>query len=60
MLIDRRLPRPPVLDSDSDEDVDLRRKLNERWAYDVDDMPPTGPEGQEEHDRKLVDDFSVP
>ena len=60
MLIDRRLPRPPVLNSDSEEDVESRRRLKERWAYDADDVPPVGPEGQEEHDRKLMDDFAVP
>ena len=44
---------------DSDEDEELKRRLTERWAYDVDDEPVAGPDGHDESSRKLVDDYSV-
>ena len=34
------------------------RKLTERWRFDDDDLPAFGPEGPEDTDRLLVDDFS--
>lgn len=60
MLVDRRLSRPPKLPFDSDdEDQERYRLLKERWAYDADDEPAVGPEGQDESSRKLLDDYST-
>ena len=36
-----------------------RKRLEERWKFDVDDMPPVGPDGAEERDRKLIDDYDT-
>ena len=66
MLVDRRLPRPPVRDWDSDgDDEDVKketqeryRRIQEQWRFDVDDEPAVGPEGPEEHGRKLIDDYT--
>jgi enhancer of polycomb-like protein len=59
MLVDRRLSRSPKLVWDSEEEgQETYRRLKERWAYDEDDEPAVGPEGQDESSRKLVDDFS--
>lgn len=62
--MDRRLatPRPirPPSESDSDAEVlEKHRRIEERWKYDDDDVPPVGPEGPEEQDRKLADDFDA-
>lgn len=40
---------------ENDEDM---RKLRERWRFDEDDDPIVAPEGVDEQDRVLVDDFS--
>ncbi|KAL1703283.1 enhancer of polycomb-like-domain-containing protein [Schizophyllum commune] len=39
------------------EDPDQR--LEAQWAFDADDMPSVGPEGSEEQDRVLMDDYNV-
>lgn len=44
-----------VDDVESHEEAD--RRLSERWRFDADDGPPYGPNGAEEQDRVLVDDF---
>ncbi|KAJ3747552.1 enhancer of polycomb-like-domain-containing protein [Lentinula detonsa] len=44
-----------VDDVERDEETD--RRLTERWRYDTDDGPPYGPNGADEQDRALVDDF---
>ncbi|CAA7267867.1 unnamed protein product [Cyclocybe aegerita] len=36
-----------------------RWHLEERWKYDLDDVPPVGPEGADEQDRILVDDYGA-
>lgn len=45
----------------SEEDPDERRerawRITERWRYDRDDEPPVGPEGPDEQDRTLVDEY---
>ena len=49
------------MDVDEDpEELEQRRRLEEIWKYDVDDLPSTGPEGVDEQDRVLVDDYSLP
>jgi len=52
-----------ALDS-SDEDMEVdqeeserTKRLIERWRFDMDDVPATGPEGPDEQDRILVDDY---
>lgn len=42
------------------EGLERRRRLEERWKYDIDDLPSAGPEGVDEQDRILVDDYSLP
>ncbi|KAJ4482392.1 enhancer of polycomb-like-domain-containing protein [Lentinula aciculospora] len=44
-----------VDDNEADEEAD--RRLRERWRFDADDGPPYGPNGADEQDRALVDDF---
>ncbi|KAH9839378.1 enhancer of polycomb-like-domain-containing protein [Rhodofomes roseus] len=44
-------------DSDDAEEQDHKRRLAERWRYDADDVPMVGPDGPEEKDRVLVDDY---
>ncbi|KAF8806044.1 hypothetical protein BYT27DRAFT_7339296 [Phlegmacium glaucopus] len=47
-----------ILTLDVDEDPEgERRRLQERWKFDADDAPPVGPDGSEEEDRTLVDDY---
>jgi len=41
------------------EEAESQRRLEERWKFDIDDMPPVGPDGAEEHDRQLVDDYDT-
>ena len=48
--------------SDEDMEVDQdecerTKRLIERWRFDMDDVPATGPEGPDEQDRILVDDY---
>ncbi|KAF8315566.1 hypothetical protein F5887DRAFT_929279 [Amanita rubescens] len=40
-----------------DEDEDEIRRLTERWRFDSDDVPAFGPQGADEQDRMLVDDY---
>jgi len=39
------------------EDEEMARRLQERWRFDQDDDPKVAPEGAEEQDRMLVDDY---
>ncbi|TRM59513.1 enhancer of polycomb-like-domain-containing protein, partial [Schizophyllum amplum] len=48
-------PSPPVAIPDAETPDD---RLLAQWAFDVDDTPAVGPEGLEEQDRILLDDFS--
>ena len=61
-----RLPRSTLFDvgepMDIDEDQEeseRRRRLEERWKYDSDDTLPVGPDGSEEQDRTLIDDYET-
>ncbi|OCH93358.1 hypothetical protein OBBRIDRAFT_328810 [Obba rivulosa] len=50
----------PWLAKDDSTGPDAReqtRILEERWRYDDDDSPPTGPDGPDEKDRTLIDDY---
>ena len=41
------------------EEAESQKRLEERWKFDVDDMLPVGPDGAEEHDRQLIDDYDT-
>lgn len=47
-----------VIDNDGAE-LEARRRLEEQWKFDADDMPSVGPEGSDEQDRVLVDDYEL-
>ena len=52
------------MDVDEKETHDAEReeenlRLLERWRFDSDDGPAAGPEGAEEQDRELVDDYDT-
>lgn len=59
------LPRSKLFGIDEPMDVDAanseqdenRSRLVERWRFDMDDSPAIGPEGMEEQDRVLVNDY---
>ena len=66
----RKLPRSSLfgigdgdddaMDVDGDEDpeeAEKLRRLQEQWKYDSDDVPPVGPDGPDEQNRILVDDY---
>jgi enhancer of polycomb-like protein len=38
-------------------EAERQKRLDERWKFDTDDAPPFGPDGTEEHDRQLIDDY---
>jgi enhancer of polycomb-like protein len=64
-LATARLPRSTLFDVDEPMDIDeeqegeRRRQLEERWKFDSDDAPPVGPDGLEEQDRTLIDDYET-
>ena len=43
---------------EDDDDEDGVRNIIERWRFDADDVPAFGPEGPEEQNRTLVDDYA--
>jgi enhancer of polycomb-like protein len=45
------------VDTDNPEQAEYSSRLVERWKFDMDDNPVSGPEGLEEHDRVLVNDY---
>jgi enhancer of polycomb-like protein len=50
--------RPHERDSDDDmHDEESAWRLAERWKFDQDDTPAVGPQGPDEQDRVLVDDY---
>jgi enhancer of polycomb-like protein len=66
--LSKRLPRASLFALDEEDEttlsedaevVERQKKLEERWKFDVDDAPPIGPDGAEEHDRELVDDYDA-
>jgi hypothetical protein len=46
-------------ESKEDDDRERSRKLSERWRFDHDDYPPVGPEGSDQQDRVLIDDYDA-
>jgi len=41
----------------SEDDEETATRLRERWRFDQDDEPTVGPEGADEQDRVLIDDY---
>lgn len=64
-LATSRLPRSTLfdveepMDVDDDQEGERGRQLGERWRFDSDDALPIGPDGSEEHDRTLIDDYAT-
>ena len=60
-----RLPRSTLFDVgepmaiDEVQEGERRRQLEERWRFDSDDTLPVGPNGLEEQDRSLIDDYET-
>lgn len=46
------------LDGDAEE-VERQRRLEEQWRFDQDDTPTSGPQGPDEQDRMLVDEYQT-
>ena len=44
---------------EEEEESERRRRIEEQWKYDQDDMPAVGPQGQDERDRVLVDEYQT-
>ncbi|KAJ7746872.1 enhancer of polycomb-like-domain-containing protein [Mycena maculata] len=73
IMLDRRRPSPAsdisIVKSsrsalfgsppDEDEDMDIEdvARLKERWRFDADDCPAVGPDGADEQDRVLTDEY---
>ncbi|KAI0944834.1 hypothetical protein AcW1_001669 [Taiwanofungus camphoratus] len=64
--LDRRILKPRIVSPSEPtteaepNDVEVReraRRITEQWKFDSDDDPVVGPEGPDEQDRTLVDDF---
>lgn len=58
----RRLTRPTTADSKMPEEESTTEKeaswrIRDRWLFDADDEPSVGPDGPDEKDRVLVDEF---
>ena len=51
------IDEPIDVDTENPEQLENRSRLVERWRFDKDDSPAIGPEGLEEQDRVLVNDF---
>jgi enhancer of polycomb-like protein len=45
------------VDTENPEQDENRSRLEERWRFDMDDSPAIRPEGLEEQDRVLVNDY---
>ncbi|KAJ3498436.1 hypothetical protein NLJ89_g10220 [Agrocybe chaxingu] len=44
---------------DTPEEQERQQRLEERWKHNLDDAPPVGPEGADEQDCVLVDDYDA-
>ncbi|KAJ7493445.1 enhancer of polycomb-like-domain-containing protein [Mycena galericulata] len=47
----------PPTDEDEDMDTEDLARLKERWRFDSDDYPAVGPDGADEQDRVLTDEY---
>ena len=52
---DSETPETPEEDSTAEKEVSWR--IRDRWSFDTDDEPSVGPDGPDEKDRVLVDEF---
>lgn len=71
IMLDRRRPaaapslsilkrsRSTLFESPDDDDMDVEdmNRLKERWRFDSDDCPAVGPDGPDEQDRVLTDEY---
>ncbi|VDC03110.1 unnamed protein product [Peniophora sp. CBMAI 1063] len=56
----REEPQEFTIDfSDTDERAERARRLRSQWLFDADDEPALGPDGQDEQDRVLVDEYGA-
>lgn len=46
-------------EDEGEEKLERQRQIEEQWKYDQDDMPAVGPQGQDEQDRILVDEYQT-
>lgn len=46
-------------EDEGEEKLERQRQIEEQWKYDSDDMPAVGPQGQDEQDRILVDEYQT-
>jgi enhancer of polycomb-like protein len=44
-------------DDESTDDKEASWRIRDRWLFDADDEPSVGPDGPDEKDRVLVDEF---
>lgn len=55
------LPSDDEMDAEEDdEESERKRRLEERWKFDLDDVPAVGPRGADEENRILIDDYDFP
>ena len=55
------LPSEDKMDvEENDEESERKRRLEERWKFDLDDVPAVGPRGADEENRILIDDYDFP
>lgn len=55
------LPSDDEMDvQEDDEESERKRRLEERWKFDLDDVPAVGPRGADEENRILIDDYDFP
>ena len=55
------LPSDDEMDvEENDEESERKRRLEERWKFDLDDVPAVGPRGADEENRILIDDYDFP
>lgn len=45
------------VDEQDPEEQERLKRLEEKWRFDSDDVPPSGPSGSDEQDRVLIDDY---
>ena len=55
----RQGPQEFTIDFDADERVERAKRLRSQWLFDADDEPALGPDGQDEQDRVLVNDYDA-
>ncbi|KZV72075.1 hypothetical protein PENSPDRAFT_684094 [Peniophora sp. CONT] len=59
MALPREQPQELTIDFEADERAERAKRLRGQWMFDTDDEPALGPDGQDEQDRVLVNDFDA-